>query len=146
MNEHVFAINETNCIECGQCRRYCPIPGAIVISDAYQHTVVADICTGCGICEAFCPVPDTLYKVAKTPSLSLEAQAAEYLVALRRVVWRRQWRYHTHPIMQPLTVEARNTIREFLAAYRAGKKTLRVTGIAGEKPHPQPLSARRRGE
>jgi NAD-dependent dihydropyrimidine dehydrogenase PreA subunit len=141
----VFTINEANCIECGQCRRYCPIPGAIIIDDAYQHTVVADVCTGCGICEAFCPVPDTLYKVAKSLSLPLRPQPAEYLVALRRVVWRRQWRFHTHPIMQPLTLEARKAVREFLAAYRAGKKTLRVIGVAREEPHPQPLSAMQRG-
>src|SRR6266849_3757726 len=126
MNQYAFAINEMTCIECGQCRRYCPIPGAIVINDEYQHTIVADVCTGCGICEAFCPVPDTLYKVGRSSSSAVEAQAPTYLTALRRVVWRRRWRYHTHPIMQPLTLEARSTVREFLAAYRAGKTSLRV--------------------
>src|SRR5262249_52787045 len=115
---------------CGQCRRYCPIPGAVIIDSNYQHTVAADLCTGCGICEAFCPVPGTLFKVARAPAPALEAQASAYLTALRRVVWRHQWRYHSHPVMHPLTDEARNRVREFLKSYRAGKESLRVLRAA----------------
>src|SRR5690242_12190171 len=105
MNEYLYTIDEAKCIECGQCRRYCPIPGAIIIDARYQHVVVADLCTACGICEAFCPVPETLVKVTRLPSPAQVIQSAEYMAALRRVVWRRQWRYHTHPVMQPITAE-----------------------------------------
>jgi Pyruvate/2-oxoacid:ferredoxin oxidoreductase delta subunit len=134
MNEYVYAIDEVNCIECGQCRRYCPIPGAIIIDERYQHTVVADVCTGCGICEAYCPVPNTLLKMPRLPSQHIAPQPADYLAALRRVVWRRQWRYHTHPVMHPITTEARGEVRQFLAAYRAGNTSLRVVGVAGNRP------------
>ena len=117
MKNAVFAINENTCIECGQCRRYCPIAGAIIIDEHYQHTVVADICTGCGVCEAFCPVPNTLYRVDDGPQ-----QAAERLAVLRETVWRGQWGYHRHPVMGPLTMFARHKLSESNRAIRARRR------------------------
>jgi MinD superfamily P-loop ATPase len=115
MPDYVYAIQEETCIECGQCRRFCPIPNAIIIDKAqYQHIVMADVCTGCGLCEAFCPVPETLVKIPLK-----QAQADERLKALRRTVWRGQWSYHDHPVMGPLTSQAREAFRAINRANRA---------------------------
>lgn len=101
-----YAINENLCVECGQCRRFCPIKGAIIINADYQHTVVTDLCSGCGLCEAFCPVPDALFQLDAT---KVERSS---LKLLRRVVWRRKWRFHNHPLMGAVTLRARSALRE----------------------------------
>ena len=140
MPDFVYAINEDSCIECGQCRRYCPIAGAIIIDDRYQHRVVADICTGCGLCEAFCPVPNTLHKVARKADEKVvastvptqQAQAVDYLMVLRRVVWRGRWRYHDHPVMRPITSDARSRLREFHRSHRQGRRTVKVLGVLSD--------------
>jgi MinD superfamily P-loop ATPase len=118
MPDYVYTINEDACVECGQCRRYCPIPNAIIIDENYQHTVVADVCTGCGVCEAFCPVPNTL---VKTPLA--QAQSAERIKALRETIWRTHWQYHEHPVMGPLTQEARQQLSAFIRAARQARQT-----------------------
>ena len=141
MPDFVFAINEDSCIECGQCRRYCPIAGAIIIDDRYQHRVVADVCTGCGLCEAFCPVPNTLHKVARKSDQKIaekvaggasSQQAVDYLTVLRRVVWRGRWRYHDHPVMRPITAEARSRLREFHRSHRQGRRLVKVVGVMSD--------------
>jgi electron transport complex protein RnfB len=110
-----FVIDERTCIECGNCRRYCPVPGAVIITEAYQHTILADICTGCGICEAFCPVPNTIFAIRRAdaePALDpARRHAAEWLRARRHLVWRERWRFHDHPIMGKLAHKARAHLR-----------------------------------
>jgi MinD superfamily P-loop ATPase len=101
-----YQINAENCIECGQCRRYCPIKGAIIINQEYQHTIVADLCSGCGLCEAFCPLPNAIVLTNDKPTYH-----SKRLKALRRVVWRGKWGYHQHPLMSPVTAKARQTLR-----------------------------------
>jgi MinD superfamily P-loop ATPase len=118
MPDYVYTINEDSCVECGQCRRYCPLPNAIIIDENYQHTVVADVCSGCGVCEAFCPVPNTLVKTPRA-----QAQSAERIKALRQTIWRTQWQYHEHPVMGPLTQEARQELRTFIRAERQARQT-----------------------
>lgn len=108
MEEYVFAIDENTCIECGSCRRYCPVPNTIFIDADYQHTIDPSMCTGCGICEAFCPVPNTIFQVSHA-----EAQSRERLKAIRRSIWRSKWHYETHPVMGPVTLEARRMVRDF---------------------------------
>lgn len=103
---HPFAINSDLCVECGQCRRYCPLKGAIIINQDYQHTIVADMCSGCGVCEAFCPVPGALFSKS-------EEQADDYLKTLKRVIWRGTWHYHDHPVMGPITADARTELQQF---------------------------------
>src|SRR5579859_4488169 len=140
MSEFVFAINEESCIECGQCRRYCPIAGAIIIDERYQHHVLADVCTGCGLCEAFCPVPHTLYRIARKLSEEFPVEVAhhderkvlDYLIVLRRVVWRGRWRYHDHPIMRPITAEARTRLRDIRRSSRQRRGPLKVVGVLGQ--------------
>jgi Pyruvate/2-oxoacid:ferredoxin oxidoreductase delta subunit len=135
MADFVYAIDEKTCIECGQCRRYCPIPGAIIINSDYQHTVVADLCTGCGICAAFCPIPNVLFRVAKQQSDAvLEPLSGEFLAALRRVVWRSRWQYHEHPVMKPVTGQAREELKSFLYAYRQGIRKIAAVRQASELP------------
>lgn len=118
MPELVFAIDENTCVECGNCRRYCPVPGAIIISLEYQHTILADVCTGCGICEAFCPVPGTIFPIWQESPTVLpamdagQAQAVERLKARRRVIWRDRWHFSSHPIMNPITLAARRRLRD----------------------------------
>lgn len=101
-----YAIDEKLCVECGQCRRFCPIKNAIVINAEYQHTVIADLCSGCGLCEAFCPVPGALFQIG-----GIEQPQAKPLKTLRRVVWRHQWGFHNHPLMGEITLKARQTLR-----------------------------------
>ena len=127
MTDFVFAIDEKTCIECGRCRRYCPIPGAIVINSNYQHTIVADLCTDCGICEAFCPIPNVIFRVEKnavSPEQIKPPTSGEFLMALRRVVWRSKWNYHDNPVMKPIAAEAREQLKAFLQSYRQGKRKI----------------------
>lgn len=103
----VFAIDSENCVECGQCRRYCPLKDVIRINaESYQHEIDPDTCSGCGLCEAFCPVPGALYTIEQ-----VAPQASDYLAALRRVTWRGQWHFEDHPVMGPLTEQARATLK-----------------------------------
>lgn len=101
-----YAINGDLCVECGQCRRFCPIKDAIIINANYQHTVVADLCSGCGLCEAFCPVPRALFR------LDGQRLNGRSLKTLRKVVWRHKWRYHNHPVMGVVTLRARSALRQ----------------------------------
>ncbi len=48
-----FAIDEVACIDCGACRRYCPVD--CIPYTALQHRVEVERCTGCTICFAVCP-------------------------------------------------------------------------------------------
>jgi MinD superfamily P-loop ATPase len=105
--EYVYAINEDSCIECGTCRRYCPVPNAIIIDEDYQHTIQPDVCTGCGLCEPFCPVPETIFKISQAA-----AQSAARLKSTRRVVWRKKWHYQDHPVMGPITLTAMDELRD----------------------------------
>jgi Pyruvate/2-oxoacid:ferredoxin oxidoreductase delta subunit len=107
-----YSIHELLCVECGQCRRFCPVAGAIRIDERYQHVIVQDVCSGCGICEAFCPVPGALVRQNALPN-------ARKLITLRRVVWRKQWQYHHHPLMGKITGRARWVLQTFHQLERA---------------------------
>lgn len=48
-----FAIDESQCVECGACRRYCPV--GCIAYEQLQHTVRLTDCIGCVICYAVCP-------------------------------------------------------------------------------------------
>lgn len=116
MNDYTgYTIDEQSCIECGQCRRFCPIAGAIRIDERYQHVINADICTGCGLCEAFCPVPGTLIKHGAQKTTARQ----ERLLNLRRIVWRGKWGYHDHPLLGALTHQARQRVQEYQRGLRA---------------------------
>jgi MinD superfamily P-loop ATPase len=52
--ELIYRINEAICINCGSCRRFCPVD---TISYTHlQHQVKMDDCIGCTVCYAVCPV------------------------------------------------------------------------------------------
>jgi len=80
-----FIIAEANCIECGACRRHCPIKGCIPYENM-QHQIKVDLCIGCTICYAVCPVdavlpiPDEQAK----PNLSWNAMERVRLRAYQR--------------------------------------------------------------
>lgn len=50
-------------LDCNECQRYCPQPGAIVIADDGKVSVNAEHCVGCGLCEKSCPMNPTAIKV-----------------------------------------------------------------------------------
>ena len=48
-------IRENECIGCARCLDACPVD-AIVGSEQFLHTVIAEHCTGCELCLPPCPV------------------------------------------------------------------------------------------
>ena len=53
-----FAIEREACIDCGACRRYCPVD--CIPYSGLEHDIVLDLCTGCTICYAVCPADAVL--------------------------------------------------------------------------------------
>ena len=53
-----FAIDREACIDCGACRRYCPVD--CIPYENLQHHVDLDTCTGCTVCYAVCPADAVL--------------------------------------------------------------------------------------
>ena len=51
----VAIINEAECIGCTKCLAPCPTD-AIIGSNKFMHTIIADDCTGCEKCVPTCPV------------------------------------------------------------------------------------------
>lgn len=49
----LFTIDERVCIDCGACRRYCPVDA---VRYDLQHRIELEKCIGCTICYAVCPV------------------------------------------------------------------------------------------
>lgn len=49
-----YHIDETVCINCGSCRRFCPVDTIPYLN--LQHQVDMAGCTGCTVCYAVCPV------------------------------------------------------------------------------------------
>lgn len=111
-----FHIDESLCVECGQCRRFCPIVEAIYIDERYQHVINNDLCTGCGLCEAFCPIPKAIFSI-KSSSTTIEPYHREYLRNLRRVVWRGKWLFHDHPLLGIVTYQARQSLHAHKRRY-----------------------------
>jgi ferredoxin len=91
-----FDIDEAKCVECGACRRYCPVD--CIPYDGLQHRVALERCVGCVICYAVCPA-DAVVTVADGiwPDLSWAA-----LQKVRRTAYRRAPRR----ILTPAPVEA----------------------------------------
>ena len=48
-----FTIDEVACIDCGACRRHCPVD--CIPYKMMQHQVDPSRCIGCTICYAVCP-------------------------------------------------------------------------------------------
>jgi H+/Na+-translocating ferredoxin:NAD+ oxidoreductase subunit B len=46
---------DTTCDGCGECRKICPVKGAIEGEEDKRHKVVFGKCIGCGICIPACP-------------------------------------------------------------------------------------------
>lgn len=70
-----FTIDEVACIDCGACRRYCPVD--CIPYEGLQHQIVQEPCTGCTICYAVCPVDAVipLDDGRATPLLTFEVMA-----------------------------------------------------------------------
>jgi Pyruvate/2-oxoacid:ferredoxin oxidoreductase delta subunit len=79
-----FAIDEGACIDCGACRRYCPVD--CIPYDGLQHRIVQEPCTGCTICYAVCPADAvlTVEDGRATPLLSFDAMARVRTIAITR--------------------------------------------------------------
>ena len=79
-----FAIDEDACVECGACRRYCPVD--CIPYRNMQHQVDLDRCIGCTICYAVCPA-DAVLTVPDghaTPSLAWPVMERVRLLAFKR--------------------------------------------------------------
>lgn len=76
--ELLAVIDESRCIGCALCIPPCPVD-AILGTNKYMHTVLAQHCTGCELCVAPCPVDciDMLEvatgTVRKTPQTMIDA-------------------------------------------------------------------------
>lgn len=79
-----FAIDEVRCIDCGACRRYCPVD--CIPYERMQHQVDLERCIGCTICYAVCPA-DAVVMIADArpaPDLSWRAMERVRVRAYRR--------------------------------------------------------------
>lgn len=79
--ELLAVIDESRCIGCALCIPPCPVD-AILGTNKYMHTVLAQHCTGCELCVAPCPV-DCISMVEvrtgtvrKTPTASDDEQTS----------------------------------------------------------------------
>jgi ferredoxin len=52
--QYKYYIDEPTCINCGSCRRFCPVDAIPYVN--LQHQIDMDNCIGCTICYAVCPV------------------------------------------------------------------------------------------
>lgn len=70
-----FAIDRDACIDCGACRRYCPVD--CIPYDSLEHRIEQDPCTGCTICFAVCPADAvlTIEDGRAHPSLGFDVMA-----------------------------------------------------------------------
>jgi ferredoxin len=80
-----FAIDEARCVECGACRRYCPVD--CIPYTGLQHRVAVDRCIGCVICFAVCPADAvlTIPDGGAQPDLSWNALQRVRKTAYRRL-------------------------------------------------------------
>ncbi|HEY8476077.1 MAG TPA: 4Fe-4S binding protein [Chloroflexota bacterium] len=79
-----FVIDEVKCVDCGACRRYCPVD--CIPYTKIQHQVDLDRCIGCVICFAVCPA-DAVVPVPDgraTPDLSWETMERVRVRVLRQ--------------------------------------------------------------
>lgn len=79
-----FAIDEKRCIDCGACRRYCPVD--CIPYQRLQHRVDLERCIGCTICYAVCPA-DAVVQLPDNrppPDLGWEAMVKVAQIAYRR--------------------------------------------------------------
>lgn len=78
-----FTIDEEACIDCGACRRYCPVDCIPYLN--MQHQVEVERCTGCTICFAVCPADAVLtHTDGATPDLSFTAMTRVRMATYRR--------------------------------------------------------------
>lgn len=54
-NKTIAVIDESICVGCTICLKYCPTD-AIIGANKLMHTVITDECTGCELCIAPCPM------------------------------------------------------------------------------------------
>jgi ferredoxin len=60
-----YYIDEEACINCGSCRRFCPVDTIPYFN--LQHQVDMEGCIGCTICYAVCPVDAVLVTETNPP-------------------------------------------------------------------------------
>ncbi len=79
-----FEIDREACIECGACRRYCPVDCIPYVG--LEHRIEQDPCTGCTICFAVCPADAVLVHEdgRAQPSLAFDVMERVRLKAFAR--------------------------------------------------------------
>lgn len=71
-----YHIDEELCINCGSCRRFCPVDA--IPYRQLQHQVEMASCIGCTICYALCPVDAVIVTKSDTgPAVPLEQTNTE---------------------------------------------------------------------
>jgi ferredoxin len=60
-----YYIDEEACINCGSCRRFCPVDTIPYFN--LQHQVDMEGCIGCTICYAVCPVDAVMVTETNPP-------------------------------------------------------------------------------
>jgi Fe-S-cluster-containing hydrogenase component 2 len=81
---HTYRIDEAACINCGSCRRFCPVDA--IPYRGLRHQVEMARCIGCTICFALCPVDavivstgDTRQAVALEPATMERVRASAWV-------------------------------------------------------------------
>jgi formate hydrogenlyase subunit 6/NADH:ubiquinone oxidoreductase subunit I len=86
----VVAIDLSECINCGWCRRVCPTETIKYFSTGHRtHVVEPDGCIDCGICMPICPVncihPVSEYTVAPEKLEAAKVKAKAFAAKQRRI-------------------------------------------------------------
>jgi MinD superfamily P-loop ATPase len=73
--DELYSIDEHICINCGSCRRFCPVD--CIPYTSLRHRIDQERCIGCTICYAVCPVDAVVIDVPRHSRVDLSPAAVQ---------------------------------------------------------------------